>query len=90
MLRLGISVGWLALILATVDRADLARRLAEAELGRVVLATGLVTAARVLKHDRADYELFVWRVGTPPEQAIRLTHHPGNDQWPAIWATSKR
>lgn len=47
-------------------------------------------AAEGHEHDRADYELFLWRVGAPPELAIRLTHHPGNDQWPAIWATSRR
>lgn len=37
------------------------------------------------EHDRADYEIFVWEMGTPPEQAVRLTHHPGNDQWPDLW-----
>jgi Tol biopolymer transport system component len=37
------------------------------------------------EHDRADYEIFVWRVGTPWDQAVRLTQHSGNDQWPDIW-----
>jgi Tol biopolymer transport system component len=37
------------------------------------------------EHDRADYEVFVWKMGTPLEQAVRLTHHPGNDQWPDLW-----
>jgi uncharacterized membrane protein YbhN (UPF0104 family) len=37
------------------------------------------------EHDRADYDLFVWEIGTPPGTAIRLTNHPGNDQWPDLW-----
>ncbi len=37
------------------------------------------------EHDRADYEIFVWEVGAPVEQAVRLTHHEGNDQWPDLW-----
>jgi Tol biopolymer transport system component len=37
------------------------------------------------EHDRADYEFFVWEVGTPVEQAVRLTHHQANDQWPDLW-----
>ena len=37
------------------------------------------------EHDRADYEIFLWRVGTPAAQALRLTHHSGNDQWPDVW-----
>jgi dipeptidyl aminopeptidase/acylaminoacyl peptidase len=37
------------------------------------------------EHDRADYELFVWELGTPWDGAVRLTHHPGNDQWPDLW-----
>jgi len=37
------------------------------------------------EHDRADYEIFVWQVGTPFEQAVRLSHHEGNDQWPDLW-----
>jgi hypothetical protein len=37
------------------------------------------------EHDRADYEIFLWRVGTPWGQAIQLTQHPGNDQWPDLW-----
>ena len=42
-------------------------------------------AAEGHEHDRADYELFVWEVGTPTAQVVRLTHHPGNDQWPDLW-----
>ena len=42
-------------------------------------------AAEGHEHDRADYEIFVWEVGTPWERAVRLTHHAGNDQWPDLW-----
>jgi Tol biopolymer transport system component len=42
-------------------------------------------AAEGHEHDRADYEVFVWRIGTPWSEAVRLTHHPGNDQWPDLW-----
>jgi Tol biopolymer transport system component len=41
-------------------------------------------AARGHEHDRADYEIFVWQIGRPASEAVRLTHHPGNDQWPDI------
>jgi Tol biopolymer transport system component len=37
------------------------------------------------EHDRANYEIFVWEVGTPWEKAVRLTHHPGNSNWPDLW-----
>ncbi len=37
------------------------------------------------EHDRANYEIFVWEVGTPWETAVRLTHHPGNSNWPDLW-----
>jgi Tol biopolymer transport system component len=42
-------------------------------------------AAEGHEHDRADYEIFVWEIGTPPDTAVRVTHHPGNDQWPDLW-----
>lgn len=42
-------------------------------------------AAEGHEHDRADYEIFVWEPGTPAEQAVRLTHHPANDQWPDVY-----
>jgi Tol biopolymer transport system component len=42
-------------------------------------------AAQGHEHDRADYEIFVWRIGQPVSEAVRLTHHPGNDQWPDIF-----
>ena len=41
-------------------------------------------AASGHEHDRADYEIFVWQIGRPVSEAVRLTHHPGNDQWPDI------
>jgi dipeptidyl aminopeptidase/acylaminoacyl peptidase len=41
-------------------------------------------AAQGHEHDRADYEIFVWPVGRPTSEVVRLTHHPGNDQWPDI------
>jgi len=37
------------------------------------------------EHDTADYEIFAWEPGTPPEAAVRLTYHTGNDCWPDIW-----
>jgi Tol biopolymer transport system component len=47
-------------------------------------------AAEGHEHDRADYEIFVWEVGVPWERAVRLTHHPGNDQWPDLWVRPPR
>jgi Tol biopolymer transport system component len=47
-------------------------------------------AAEGHEHDRADYEIFVWEVGTSWERAVRLTHHPGNDQWPDLWVRPSR
>jgi hypothetical protein len=37
------------------------------------------------EHDGADYEIFLWPVGTPAAQALRLTWHTGNDGWPDLW-----
>jgi hypothetical protein len=42
-------------------------------------------AASGHEHDRADYEMFAWRLGTGWESAIRLTHSPSNDQWPDLY-----
>lgn len=36
-------------------------------------------------HDIADYEIYLWEVGTPKESAVRLTHHSANDRWPDIF-----
>lgn len=35
-------------------------------------------------HDIADYEIYLWEVGTPADSAVRLTYHSGNDRWPDI------
>lgn len=42
-------------------------------------------AAEGHEHDRADYEIFAWKIGTPWEAAIRLTYSPANDQWPDLF-----
>jgi dipeptidyl aminopeptidase/acylaminoacyl peptidase len=42
-------------------------------------------AASGHEHDRADYEIFVWQVDRPVSEVIRLTNHPGNDQWPDLY-----
>lgn len=36
-------------------------------------------------HDIADYEIYLWEVGSKPETATRLTYHSGNDRWPDIF-----
>ncbi|MFQ5743032.1 MAG: TolB family protein [Acidobacteriota bacterium] len=35
--------------------------------------------------DRADYEIFLWKIGGPWERAMRLTHNTSNDNWPDIY-----
>ena len=37
------------------------------------------------EHDVADYEIFLWHIGDPPERAARVSFHAGNDQWPDVW-----
>lgn len=37
------------------------------------------------EHDAADYEIFLWKVGSPMDQTFRITWHTGNDCWPDIW-----
>jgi Tol biopolymer transport system component len=39
-------------------------------------------------HDIADYEIYIWEVGTDPAKAARLTFHSGNDRWPDIFIPS--
>lgn len=39
-------------------------------------------------HDIADYEIYLWEVGSPPDQAVRLTYNSGNDRWPDIFIPS--
>ena len=41
------------------------------------------------EHDVADYEIFLWQVDTPNEDAVRLTFHTGNDSWPDIHIRSR-
>jgi Tol biopolymer transport system component len=36
------------------------------------------------EHDLADYEIFLWKIGRPWEEAVRITHNPANDRWPDI------
>jgi hypothetical protein len=37
------------------------------------------------EHDSADYEIFLWEIGSLPEEAVRVTFHTGNDCWPDIY-----
>lgn len=37
------------------------------------------------EHDIADYELYIWKIGTDKKTATRLTFHSGNDRWPDIF-----
>jgi hypothetical protein len=37
------------------------------------------------EHDIADYEIFLWRIGTPSDQTVRLTYHTSNDCWPDVF-----
>jgi len=36
-------------------------------------------------HDIADYDIFIWNVGSAPDHAARLTFHTANDRWPDIY-----
>ena len=42
------------------------------------------------EHDTADYEIFLWRLGTPWESVARVSFHTGNDQWPDVWVNPTR
>jgi hypothetical protein len=37
------------------------------------------------EHDLYDYELYVWKIGSDPKNAVRLTFHTANDRWPDIF-----
>jgi hypothetical protein len=37
------------------------------------------------EHYSADYEIFLWKIGSPPAGASRLTYHTGNDCWPDVY-----
>ena len=41
-------------------------------------------------HDIADYEIYLWKIDSPPEEAVRLTFHSGNDRWPDIFIKHKQ
>jgi hypothetical protein len=45
----------------------------------------LGAAAAGHERDRADNEIFVWEIGTPWDQAVRLTYQLGGDNWPDPW-----
>lgn len=36
------------------------------------------------EHDRADYEMFLWQIGTPVDNVTRLTFDESNDSYPDI------
>ena len=42
-------------------------------------------SAKGHEHDIADYEIFLWQVGTPWEDAVRLSQNRANDRWPDIF-----
>ncbi len=37
------------------------------------------------EHDIADYEVYLWKMGSDKKNAIRLTFHTANDRWPDIF-----
>jgi hypothetical protein len=37
------------------------------------------------EHDTADYEIFLWPLGTPLTNIARLSFHTSNDNWPDIF-----
>jgi hypothetical protein len=37
------------------------------------------------EHDTQDYEIFLWKFGSDPSKATRLTFHTGNDNWPDVF-----
>jgi hypothetical protein len=37
------------------------------------------------EHDLADYEIFLWRRGSPWEKTVRLTFNKANDRFPDIF-----
>ena len=41
------------------------------------------------EHDTEDYEIFLWKVGSDPGKATRLTFHTGNDNWPDVYVAPK-
>lgn len=37
------------------------------------------------EHDIANYEIFLWEIGTPPDRYIRLTHSDVNNNYPDLY-----
>ncbi|MBN2144855.1 MAG: PD40 domain-containing protein [Candidatus Aureabacteria bacterium] len=37
------------------------------------------------EHDRADYEIFLWKINSDPYECVRVTYHSANDCWPDMW-----
>ena len=36
------------------------------------------------EHDIADYEVYIWKIGTDAKDAVRLTFNTANDRWPDL------
>ena len=36
-----------------------------------------------------NFEIFLWRVDSPPDEVVRLSFDPGNDRWPDIFVLSE-
>ena len=45
--------------------------------------------ARGHDHDIANYDIYLWQIGTPVEEATRFTFHSGNDRWPDVYMLEK-
>ena len=50
----------------------------------------LAASAGGHEHDTADYEIFLWQVGSNPNYATRITFHSGNDNWPDVYIAPKQ
>ena len=37
------------------------------------------------EHDIADYEIYIWKIGTDAKNAVRMTFHTANDRWPDLF-----
>lgn len=48
------------------------------------LVFGASRSEKAHEHDTADFENFIWQVGTPIENAVRLTFDKANDNYPDI------
>ena len=55
---------------------------------RAYLVLGASRGKDEHEHDSADYEIFIWRIGSPHEDAVRLTYHTGNDSWSDLYVSS--